>query len=54
MSRLERITSLAASAFAGIHRAWVAARVRRELHELSDRTLNDIGLARGQIDKLFR
>jgi uncharacterized protein YjiS (DUF1127 family) len=36
---------------------WVAAgvaRARRELHALSDRTLKDIGLSRGQIDSLFR
>jgi uncharacterized protein YjiS (DUF1127 family) len=30
------------------------ARVRRELHHLSDRTLKDIGLSRAQIDALFR
>jgi uncharacterized protein YjiS (DUF1127 family) len=59
--RLERI---AASAYAGLralselfvhlHRAWVSARARRELHDLSDRTLKDIGLSRAQIDALFR
>jgi len=27
---------------------------RDQLHELSDRTLKDIGLSRGQIDSLFR
>jgi uncharacterized protein YjiS (DUF1127 family) len=34
--------------------AWAAARSRTELHALSDRTLKDIGLSRGQIDSLFR
>jgi uncharacterized protein YjiS (DUF1127 family) len=34
--------------------AWAAARSRTELHALSDRTLKDIGLCRGQIDSLFR
>lgn len=33
---------------------WRAARARNELRELSDRTLKDIGLSRGQIDRLFR
>jgi uncharacterized protein YjiS (DUF1127 family) len=36
------------------HAAWAAARMRKELHALSDRTLKDIGLSRGQIDELFR
>jgi uncharacterized protein YjiS (DUF1127 family) len=35
-------------------RAWREARLRGELHTLSDRTLKDIGLTRGQIDSLFR
>ena len=34
--------------------AWRAARARDDLHALSDRTLHDIGLNRGQIDSLFR
>jgi uncharacterized protein YjiS (DUF1127 family) len=34
--------------------AFAAARSRSELHALSDRTLRDIGLCRGQIDSLFR
>ena len=34
--------------------AWRAARHRDELRELSDRTLKDIGLTRGQIGSLFR
>ena len=37
-----------------LQRSWAAARARRELHELSDRTLQDIGLSRAQIDALFR
>ena len=37
-----------------LRRAWAVARVRRELHDLSDRTLKDIGLSRAQIDALFR
>jgi uncharacterized protein YjiS (DUF1127 family) len=35
------------------HKAWVAARTRRDLHALSDRILKDIGLRRDQIDRLF-
>ena len=35
------------------HRAWTAARARNELRQLSDRTLKDIGLTRGEIDRLF-
>jgi uncharacterized protein YjiS (DUF1127 family) len=35
-------------------RAFAAARSRTELRALSDRTLRDIGLCRGQIDSLFR
>lgn len=35
-------------------RSWAAARTRSELRMLSDRTLRDIGLERGQIDRLFR
>lgn len=35
--------------------AWNDARVtRRELNSLSDRELNDIGLARGDIDRVAR
>jgi uncharacterized protein YjiS (DUF1127 family) len=34
--------------------ALAAQRARTELRALSDRTLNDIGLRRGQIDSLFR
>ena len=37
-----------------IWRSWTAARTRSELRMLSDRTLRDIGLERGQIDRLFR
>lgn len=37
-----------------IRDAWVAARARDELRALSDRTLKDIGLHRGEIDALFR
>lgn len=37
-----------------MHRWFQAARVRSDLHALSDRTLKDIGLSRGQIDSLFR
>jgi uncharacterized protein YjiS (DUF1127 family) len=35
-------------------RAWAAARTRTELRGLSDRALRDIGLERGQIDRLYR
>jgi len=35
-------------------RALQAERTRAELRALSDRTLRDIGLERGQIDRLFR
>ena len=34
--------------------AWRAARACEELHELSDRTLKDIGLTRAQIRSRFR
>jgi uncharacterized protein YjiS (DUF1127 family) len=34
--------------------ALAAARARNELRSLSDRTLRDIGLSRGQIDSLYR
>jgi uncharacterized protein YjiS (DUF1127 family) len=34
--------------------AWAAARSRSELYTLSDRMLNDIGLRRGEIERLFR
>jgi uncharacterized protein YjiS (DUF1127 family) len=37
-----------------IWRSWAAARNRSELRALSDRTLRDIGLERGEIDSLFR
>lgn len=37
-----------------IWRSWAAARTRSELRALSDRTLRDIGLERGEIDSLFR
>ena len=37
-----------------LQRSCAAARVRRELHDLSDRTLKDIGLSRAEIDALFR
>ena len=36
-----------------IWRSWVAARTRSELRALSDRALRDIGLERGQIERLF-
>jgi uncharacterized protein YjiS (DUF1127 family) len=38
----------------GLLRGWKAARERSELRALSDRTLKDIGLSRGQIEQLFR
>jgi len=37
-----------------VFHAWRAARARDELRGLSDRTLRDIGLTRGQINSLFR
>jgi uncharacterized protein YjiS (DUF1127 family) len=37
-----------------LFKSWRAARARNELRELSDRTLKDIGLTRGQINSLFR
>lgn len=37
-----------------LRRVWSAVRTRTELHALSDRTLKDIGVSRGQIDSLFR
>jgi uncharacterized protein YjiS (DUF1127 family) len=35
------------------HKAHIRARTRRELHELSDRMLKDIGLTRRDVDRLF-
>ncbi|MGQ0547082.1 MAG: DUF1127 domain-containing protein [Betaproteobacteria bacterium] len=40
--------------FLSVWKALVGARTRAELHALSDRTLRDIGLERGQIERLFR
>jgi len=37
-----------------VYRSFQAARARSELHEMSDRTLKDIGLTRSQINALFR
>jgi uncharacterized protein YjiS (DUF1127 family) len=37
-----------------IFRTWREARLRSELHALSDRTLKDIGVTRAEIDSLFR
>ena len=59
--RLELIAAAAASGLRALsvglfklQRAWTTARARRELHDLSDRTLKDIGLSRAEIDALFR
>ena len=37
-----------------IFSAWTAARSRSELHALSDHMLKDIGVRRGEIERLFR
>ena len=37
-----------------LRRAWRSAHTRVQLHALSDRTLRDIGLSRGDIDSLVR
>ena len=59
--RLETIIGASAAAVRRLwqalratHRSFQASRARHELHALSDRTLKDIGLTRGQIDSLFR
>ena len=39
---------------ATLYRDWATARVRRELHQLSDHVLKDIGLTRDQIDSRLR
>jgi uncharacterized protein YjiS (DUF1127 family) len=54
LGRLEMIVSRVVSTVTALQRAWASARARRELHDLSDRTLKDIGLSRAQIDALFR
>ena len=41
-------------ALSRVYEAWKAARARRELRALSDRTLKDIGLSRAQIETLYR
>ena len=60
-ARAEAVSALALSAARTLwnqalrlQRAWTVARTRTELYALSDRTLKDIGLSRGQIDSLFR
>jgi uncharacterized protein YjiS (DUF1127 family) len=60
-ARLEMVAAAAAATLraigrgiANLYRNWAAARVRRELHLLSDHTLRDIGLTRDQIDSHFR
>ena len=53
-ARLERVVATVWQGLLKARQAWVAARARNELHQLSDRTLKDIGLNRGQIDSLFR
>ena len=57
----EKIAAMAVAAcgaisrmFAAISRRQERARARLELHRLSDHMLRDIGLERGQIDRLFR
>ena len=37
-----------------VWKALAAMRTRSELRQLSDRTLRDIGIARSEIDSLFR
>lgn len=58
---IERIIALgvaawreAARVFAAISERQQRARARLELHQLSDHVLRDIGIERGQIERLFR
>ena len=60
-ARAEALSALALSAARALwnqalrlQRAWTVARTRTELNALSDRTLKDIGLSRGQIDSMYR
>jgi len=60
-ARAEAVSALVLSAARALwnqalrlQRAWAVARTRSELHALSDRTLRDIGVSRGQIDSLVR
>ena len=53
-ARLEHVASTLWSLWLAARRAWNAERGRNELRTLSDRTLKDIGLSRGEIDALFR
>ena len=52
-ARLETVFRTFRNLLLSAHRAWNAARARNELRQLSDRTLKDIGLSRGDIDQLF-
>jgi uncharacterized protein YjiS (DUF1127 family) len=53
-ARLEHVASTLWNVWLAARRAWNAEHARNDLRLLSDRTLKDIGLSRGQIDSLFR
>jgi uncharacterized protein YjiS (DUF1127 family) len=52
--RVEAAIELAVRAVRAAARLLTELRARRELHELNDRMLKDIGLNRTEIDSLFR
>ena len=60
-ARIEGVAGLFISAFAAawrglkaLDRARQMARVRREMHSLSDHFLSDIGMNRADIERIFR
>jgi uncharacterized protein YjiS (DUF1127 family) len=50
----EKLASWMRAAWRALNDLRSTLRARRELHELSDRMLKDIGVNRSEIDSLFR
>lgn len=53
-ARSRAVAAAIAALVGSMRRAWVGWRTRTELSSLSDRTLRDIGLNRGEIGSLYR